>query len=45
MTQPPLLQVSNLGCKKGTNQPIFSNLNMTLNEGEVLVLQGKSGSG
>jgi len=45
MTAPPLFQVCDLSCERGPKQRIFRDLNFTLNEGDVLVLQGKSGSG
>ena len=45
MANPPLLELRNLACNKQKGQPIFANVDITVNEGDVLVLQGKSGSG
>ena len=40
-----LLQICNVGCFKDKATPIFSNVNFTVNSGDVVVVQGKSGSG
>ena len=45
MSDAPLLQLKGLACYKQKGQPIFTGVNLTVNEGEVLVLQGKSGCG
>ena len=45
MAAPPLLQLTDLACNKQKGQPIFSGVNLTVNEGDILILQGKSGSG
>lgn len=43
--QSPILEVKDVGCYKAPGQPIFAHVNLTLNEGDVLILRGKSGSG
>lgn len=40
-----LLQVREVACFKEKNSPIFSKVNFTVNPGDVVVIQGKSGSG
>lgn len=45
MPGAPLLELRNIGCYKQKGQPIFADVNLKVNEGEVVVLQGKSGSG
>lgn len=45
MPGPPLLELRNIGCYKQKGQSIFADVNLKVNEGEVVVLQGKSGSG
>ena len=46
MSLTPLLELKNVSCYyKDKNHPIFRDVHLTLNEGDVLVLQGKSGSG
>ena len=45
MSTHQLLELKNLGCMKQKGQPIFNDVNLILNEGDILVLQGKSGSG
>ncbi|KAJ1309479.1 hypothetical protein OPQ81_006254 [Rhizoctonia solani] len=45
MTSQPLLSVRNLRVLKDKNAPIFSDVNFDLHEGDVLVLQGRSGGG
>jgi len=41
----PILSIRNLEWEKAPGQPVFSNVNFTLEEGDFLVLTGKSGSG
>jgi ABC-type bacteriocin/lantibiotic exporter with double-glycine peptidase domain len=41
----PILSVRNLEWEKAPGQPIFSNVNFNLEEGDFLVLTGKSGTG
>jgi ABC-type transport system involved in cytochrome c biogenesis ATPase subunit len=41
----PLLEIRNLACLKDQGSPVFSNLNFVINEGDIVVIQGKSGSG
>lgn len=41
----PILSVRNLEWEKAPGQPIFSNVNFALEEGDFLVLTGKSGTG
>jgi ABC-type transport system involved in cytochrome c biogenesis ATPase subunit len=43
MTQ--LLQVRDVSCAKDKDHTIFSKLNFHVNEGDVIILQGKSGAG
>ncbi|PIL24180.1 ATP-binding cassette transporter [Ganoderma sinense ZZ0214-1] len=45
MSAAPLLELKNVGCCKDKDQAIFSDVSLTVDEGEVLVLQGRSGSG
>ena len=45
MPGPPIIEVKEVGCSKAKGQPIFSNVSFTVNEGDVVMLQGKSGSG
>lgn len=45
MSGTPMLELKRLGCFKQKGQPIFANVDLVLNEGDILVLQGKSGSG
>ena len=44
-----LLELKSVGCDRHCEQPgeqpIFTDVNLLLNEGDILVLQGKSGSG
>ena len=40
-----LLQVRDVSCAKDKDHIIFSKLSFDVNEGDVVVLQGKSGSG
>jgi len=41
----PILNIRNLEWEKAPGQPVFSNVNFTLEDGDFLVLTGKSGSG
>ncbi|KAH8106852.1 P-loop containing nucleoside triphosphate hydrolase protein [Cristinia sonorae] len=41
----PILELKHVGCSKAKGQPIFTNVNFTVNEGDVVIFQGKSGSG
>lgn len=45
MAALPLLQLRDLACYKDKGQPIFTQVNLAVTEGEILILQGKSGSG
>ena len=45
MSTTPLLQLKDVGCCKDKSQAIFNDVSLTVDEGEVLVLQGRSGSG
>ena len=45
MSGAPLLELKKVGCYKQKGQPIFSDVNLQVNEGDIVVLQGKSGSG
>lgn len=40
-----LLQVRDVSCAKDKEHTIFNNLSFDVNEGDVVILQGKSGSG
>jgi len=40
-----ILEVKNLGYAKGDGQPIISGITFSVNEGDVVVLKGVSGSG
>lgn len=40
-----LLEIRDLACLRDQGLPIFSNLNFIINEGDIVVIQGKSGSG
>ncbi len=40
-----ILDIKNVGCSKAPGEPIFSHVNFKVNEGDVLILQGKSGCG
>ena len=41
----PLLEVKSVGCSKAKGQPIFTDANFVVNEGDIIILQGKSGAG
>lgn len=43
--QDTLLAIHDLAWSKTPGQPIFSNVNFSLETGDVLVLSGKSGAG
>lgn len=40
-----LLDIRDLACFKDNGISIFSKLNFAVNEGDIIVIQGKSGSG
>ena len=40
-----LLQVRDVSCAKDKERNIFSHITFDVNEGDVIILQGKSGSG
>jgi ABC-type transport system involved in cytochrome c biogenesis ATPase subunit len=40
-----LLEVHDLGCLREQGSLVFSNLNFAVNEGDIVTIQGKSGSG
>lgn len=40
-----LLEIRDLTCPSENGTEIFSKLNFKVNEGDIVVLQGKSGSG
>jgi ABC-type glutathione transport system ATPase component len=42
-----ILSVKDILCRAGsaTANPIFSNVSFDVNQGDIIVLQGKSGSG
>jgi ABC-type uncharacterized transport system fused permease/ATPase subunit len=44
-TMVALLEIRDLACLRDQGSPIFSNLNFVINEGDIVVIQGKSGSG
>jgi len=41
----PLLAVKNLSCVWPEGDPMFENVNFSVNEGDIIVLQARSGSG
>lgn len=41
----PILEVKEVGCSKAKGQPLFSDASFVVNEGDVIILQGKSGCG
>ncbi|KAJ7582688.1 P-loop containing nucleoside triphosphate hydrolase protein [Mycena floridula] len=41
----PLLSISDLSCVRDSGIPIFSGLTLTVNDGDVVCIQGTSGSG
>ena len=45
MSGEPLIELKDVGCSKAPGQPIFANVNLTVSDGDIIVLQGKSGSG
>ncbi|KAI0647249.1 P-loop containing nucleoside triphosphate hydrolase protein [Trametes meyenii] len=45
MSSPPLLELRNLAWYKQKGQPVFTDVNLQVNEGDLVVLQGKSGAG
>ena len=40
-----ILEIKDVECDKAPGQPIFSHASFEVNESDVVVLQGKSGSG
>ena len=40
-----ILEIKSVGCSKTEGQPIFTDVNFTVNDGDIVVLQGKSGAG
>ena len=42
---PPLLAVKNLSCVWPEGGPMFENINFNVNEGDIIVLQARSGTG
>ncbi|GLB34834.1 putative ABC transporter [Lyophyllum shimeji] len=44
MTQPPLLELRDIACRRD-DQLVFSNVNLTIHEGDIVVLRGRSGCG
>ena len=40
-----LLEVKDLECPRPKGEPIFSHINFSVREGDILIVQGKSGSG
>ena len=45
MATSPILELKNVAWYKEKGQPVFTDGSLALNEGDILVLQGKSGSG
>lgn len=41
----PLLAVKNLSCVWPEGDPMFENINFNVNEGDIIVLQARSGTG
>lgn len=41
----PIIELKDVGCSKAPGQPIFSHVSFTVHDGDILVLQGKSGAG
>ena len=42
---PPLISVKNLACLRPEGDPIFVNVNFDVNEGDIIVLRARSGTG
>lgn len=40
-----ILEVSDLACLRDKGSPVFSKLNFVVNDGDIIIIQGKSGSG
>lgn len=40
-----VLEVRSVACKKDKDTYIFKNVDFTVNEGDIVVIQGESGSG
>ncbi|TFK42572.1 P-loop containing nucleoside triphosphate hydrolase protein [Crucibulum laeve] len=45
MPSTPLLELRNVSCSVEPGQPLFHDVNLSVNEGDILVLQGRSGCG
>ena len=43
--EQPILELKDVGCYKAPGQPIFTHVNLTVKEGDVVILRGKSGGG
>ena len=41
----PLLAVKNLSCVWPEGDPMFENVNFSVNEGDIIILRARSGSG
>jgi ABC-type uncharacterized transport system YnjBCD ATPase subunit len=41
----PLMQVKNLSCVRPEGDPIFVNVNFNVQEGDIIILQARSGAG
>ena len=41
MSGEPLIELKDVGCSKAPGQPIFANVNLTVSDGDIIVLQGK----
>lgn len=41
----PLIAVKNLSCVRPEGDPIFVNVNFNVHEGDIAVLQARSGTG
>jgi len=45
MSSLSLLQLRNIKCSRDKDTSLFSDVNITINEGDIVVIQGRSGSG
>jgi ABC-type uncharacterized transport system YnjBCD ATPase subunit len=41
----PLITVKNLACLRPEGDPIFVNVNFDVNEGDIVILRARSGTG
>jgi ABC-type transport system involved in cytochrome bd biosynthesis fused ATPase/permease subunit len=41
----PLIAVKNLACLRPEGDPIFVNVNFDVNEGDIVILRARSGTG